>query len=66
MQSNKLILRNTLTRDTDKEARHFTGYNGGVDGVLDATRLRWVERRLYSTSLEGEHAFSTCFFWRWR
>jgi TonB-dependent receptor len=55
-QANKVIFRNTLTRDTDKEARHFKGYNGGVDGVLDATRLRWVERGLYSTSLEGEHA----------
>jgi outer membrane receptor protein involved in Fe transport len=56
--SNKLILRNTLTRDTDKEARRIKGYNGGVDGVVDSTRLRWVERGLYSTSLEGEHAFA--------
>lgn len=56
--SNKLVFRNTLTRDTDKETREFQGYNGGVDGVIQATRLRWVERGLYSTSLEGEHAIA--------
>lgn len=56
--SHKLVFRNTLTRDTDKEARYFKGYNGGVDGVIESTRLRWVERNLYSGNLEGEHAFS--------
>jgi outer membrane receptor protein involved in Fe transport len=56
--SNKVIYRNTLTRDTDKEARTFRGYNGGLDGVIESTRLRWVERNLYSGSLEGEHSFS--------
>jgi len=54
--SNKLVLRNTLTRDTDKEARTFLGYNGGLDSTIENTRLRWVERGLLSTSLEGEHA----------
>jgi outer membrane receptor protein involved in Fe transport len=66
--SHKLVFRNTLTRDTDKEARYFKGYNGGVDSVIESTRLRWVERSLYSGSLEGEHAFSG--FWnsvvRWQ
>lgn len=56
--SHKLVFRNTLTRDTDKEARYFKGYNGGVDGVIESRRLRWVERSLYSGSLEGEHALS--------
>ncbi len=56
--SNKLVFRNTVTRDTDKQARYFKGYNGGVDGVIESTRLRWVERSLYSGSIEGEHAFS--------
>ena len=56
--SHKLVFRNTLTRDTDKEARYFKGYNGGVDGVIESARLRWIERNLYSGSLEGEHAFS--------
>lgn len=53
---NKLVWRNTLTRDTDKEGRSFLGYNGGLDANIEATRLRWVERGLLSTSLEGEHS----------
>jgi outer membrane receptor protein involved in Fe transport len=56
--SNKVAFRNTLTRDTDKETRLFRGYDSGVDGVIESTRLRWIERGLYSTNLEGEHAFS--------
>lgn len=54
--SNKIVLRNTVTRDTDKEARVFQGLNGGLDSTIQNTRLRWVERGLLSTSLEGEHA----------
>jgi len=67
--SNKLVFRNTLTRDTDKETRRFKGYNGGLDGVIESTRLRWIERNLYSTSLEGEHAFNglrhSVFHWQY-
>lgn len=54
--ANKVVFRNTLTRDTDKEGRQFTGYNGPADSLLSAQRLRWVERGLLSTSAEGEHA----------
>jgi len=53
---NKLVWRNTVTRDTDKEGRSFLGYNGGLDANIEATRLRWVERGLISTSIEGEHS----------
>jgi outer membrane receptor protein involved in Fe transport len=56
--ANKLVFRNTLTRDTDKEAREFSGYDGGADTVLRSQRLRWVERGLLSTSAEGEHALA--------
>ncbi len=55
--SNKLVFRNTLTRDTDKEARVFRGYQGGIDSDVEATRLRWVERGLFSTGVEGDHSF---------
>jgi TonB-dependent receptor len=55
--TNKLIVRNTLTRDTDKEARTLQGLNGRIDSDIQQERLRWVERGLYSTGLEGEHAF---------
>lgn len=56
--SNKLIFRNLLTRDTDKETRMFSGYNGGVDAWIHSTRLRWIERSLLANSLEGEHALA--------
>ena len=55
--SSKLVLRNTLTRDTDKEARSFFGYNGGVDTEIFSQRLRFIERGLFSTGVEGEHSF---------
>ncbi|HSB14349.1 MAG TPA: TonB-dependent receptor [Bryobacteraceae bacterium] len=54
--ANKLVFRNLLTRDSDKEARVFSGYNGGTDTYIQAERLRWIERGLYSSSVEGEHA----------
>jgi outer membrane receptor protein involved in Fe transport len=54
--AHKLIWRNTVTHDTDKEARQFSGYDGSADTFLKSERLRWVERGLVSTSLEGDHA----------
>ncbi len=56
--ANKLVFRNTLTRDTDKEVREFQGLNGGIGVEIQDTRLRWTERRLISTGLEGEHALA--------
>jgi outer membrane receptor protein involved in Fe transport len=54
--SNKIVFRNTVTRDTDKETRVFSGLNGGIDNNITATRLRWVERMVFSTGVEGEHS----------
>jgi hypothetical protein len=56
--SNKLVWRNTITRDTDKESREFEGLDGGTDVYLQSQRLRFIERGLLSTSLEGEHSVS--------
>ncbi len=56
--SNKIIWRNTITRETDKEARTFDGLNGRIDTVIRNERLRWVERSLVSTGVEGEHVFA--------
>ncbi|MDA1314528.1 MAG: TonB-dependent receptor [Acidobacteria bacterium] len=53
--SHKLVVRNTLTRDTDKEARTFRGLNGGIDTNIQSERLRWVERELWSSSVGGDH-----------
>jgi outer membrane receptor protein involved in Fe transport len=56
--SQKILFRNTLTRDSDKEVRQFTGLNGGIGNDVLDTRFRYVERTLLSSSLEGEHAFA--------
>jgi outer membrane receptor protein involved in Fe transport len=56
--AHKIIFRNTLTRDSDKEARTFEGYNGRLDGYITDERLRWVERSLLSTGVEGQHFFA--------
>ena len=36
----------------------FDGFNGGIDGFIQSTRLRWVERGLYSSGIQGEHSVS--------
>jgi outer membrane receptor protein involved in Fe transport len=56
--TSKLVFRNTLTHDSDKESRVISGYEGGIDGDILTERLRWVERDLRSHSLEGEHALA--------
>ena len=56
--SNKIIFRNTLTRDTDKEARFLSGLNGGNGQDILSERLRWTERGLMSTGVEGDHALA--------
>ncbi len=64
--NNKVVVRNTLTRDTDKEAREFRGYDGSNDSTLWSQRLRWVERSLLSTSIEGTHALVDHGNWNFR
>ncbi|MEX2300442.1 MAG: TonB-dependent receptor [Bryobacterales bacterium] len=54
--ANKFIFRNTLTRETDKEARTFRGLNGRIDSMIQNERMRWIERGLYSTGVEGQHS----------
>lgn len=56
--ASKLLFRNTFTRDSDNEVRQFTGLNGGIGNDVLDTRQRFVERSLFSSSLEGEHAFA--------
>jgi len=54
--TNKLVWRNTLTRDSDNETRIIRGLNGGNGQEIESTRLRWTERGLLSTGIEGDHA----------
>jgi len=55
----KIVFRNTLTHDSEKSAREFSGYDGGVDSNIQSQRLRWIERSLYSTSIEGDHSLQS-------
>lgn len=66
--SNKIVFRNTLTRDSDKETRILSGYTSTLDSNVSTERMRWVERGLKSTSVEGEHSVallgSSLFKWQ--
>jgi len=52
----KLLFRNTFTHDSEKNARLFRGYDGGLDSNIESERIRFIERGLFSTSLEGDHS----------
>jgi outer membrane receptor protein involved in Fe transport len=56
--SQKIIFRNTFTHDAEKSAREFGGYDGGLDSTLQAQRLRYIQRSLFSTGVEGDHSFA--------
>jgi len=52
----KIIFRNTFTHDAEKSAREFAGYDGGLDSNIQAQRLRYIQRSLFSTGVEGDHS----------
>ncbi|HWP84120.1 MAG TPA: carboxypeptidase regulatory-like domain-containing protein, partial [Terriglobia bacterium] len=55
--NHQILFRNTLTRDGEKSVREFSGYDGGIDSEVFSQRLRWVERKNYIASIEGNHSF---------
>jgi hypothetical protein len=57
----KLVFRNTLTHETERTAREFTGYDGGVDSNIQSQRLHYIERGLLSTSVEGDHSLPSLY-----
>ena len=54
--NNKILFKNTFTHDSEKTAREFQGYDGGVDGIVNTQRLRYIQRLLFSTGVEGDHS----------
>jgi outer membrane receptor protein involved in Fe transport len=64
----KIIFRNTLTHETQKEAREFSGYDGGTDTNLASQRLRWIESNILASGVEGDHALpefrNSVFHWQ--
>lgn len=53
--NHKIVFRNTWTHDTDMSAREFAGYDGVTDSDVIAQRLRYIERNLLASGVEGEH-----------
>jgi outer membrane receptor protein involved in Fe transport len=66
--AHKLVWRNFLSRDTDNETRFYTGFHRDFNTDLQDQRLRWVERSIASTQVEGEHLFTgmanSIFLWQ--
>jgi outer membrane receptor protein involved in Fe transport len=64
----KIVFRNTVTHEADKEARAFSGYDGGVDSNLASERLRYIQSDILATGAEGDHAIpelhNSVFHWQ--
>jgi hypothetical protein len=52
---NRLVLNATYNRTSDNEARIESGYSENLAVPLEITRLRFVERGVFSAQLKGEH-----------
>lgn len=57
--ANKIVVRNFLSRDTDNETRFLEGFQADFQTNVRDTRLRWVERTIYSGQVEGEHLITS-------
>ena len=55
--ANKLSVKNFLSRDTDDNARYYEGFYQDFNTDIRNQRLRFIERTIRSTQLEGEHLF---------
>ncbi|MGH7718096.1 MAG: TonB-dependent receptor domain-containing protein [Gemmatimonadaceae bacterium] len=53
--SSRLSLNNTYTRSADNEARRETGFDEDDAATNIIDRLRYVERSVWSSQLQGEH-----------
>ncbi len=66
--NHKIIFRNTYTHEAEKSAREISGYDRYLDANLSAERLRYVERALFSTGVEGDHSIpewaNSLFHWQ--
>ena len=53
--SSRFVLNATYNRTADNEARAESGFSENLALPLDVTRLRFVERSVFSSQLKGEH-----------
>ncbi|MDE0127201.1 MAG: TonB-dependent receptor [Bryobacterales bacterium] len=56
--ANKISLKNFFSRDTDDETRHYEGFYQDFNTDIRNQRLRYIERTIQNSQLEGEHLFA--------
>ena len=68
-ERHKLTVKNFLSRDTDNETRFYSGFHQDFGTDIENQRLRFIERQILSTQLEGEHLFpslaNSIFTWQY-
>lgn len=57
-ERNKVSVKNFLSRDSDNESRFYSGFHQDFGFDIQNQRLRWIERQILSTQVEGEHLFT--------
>ena len=56
--ANKVALKNFFSRDTDDAARYYEGFYQDFNTDIRNQRLRYIERTIQNSQLEGEHLFT--------
>ena len=56
--ANKLSLKNFFSRDTDDNARYYEGFYQDFNTDIRNQRLRYIERTIQNSQVEGEHLFT--------
>ncbi len=56
--AHRLSLRNFFSRDTDNNTRYYEGFYQDFNTDIRNQRLRFIERTVQNSQLEGEHLFT--------
>ncbi len=56
--SNKIAFKNFFSRDTDDATRYYEGYYQDFNTDIRNQRLRYIERTIQNSQIEGEHLFA--------
>ena len=56
--AHKLSFRNFFSRDTDDNARYYEGFYQDFNTDIRNQRLRYIERTIQNSQVEGEHLFT--------
>ena len=56
--AHKLSVRNFFSRDTDNNTRYYEGFYQDFNTDIRNQRLRFIERTVQNSQLEGEHLFT--------